>query len=203
MIVASVNSCRAKLCSIRASHRIAKGTDSGAWYHEHFLRGAPEKMTKMVRVKVKGKAEGKAEKPKDDPDFYSMPPLPLVNTSRDREGRQRRAMPSRRVTSESTSTDEESCLPVAEPILCRSVSDMPSMAAALLVGSGYSSADNASTNLLASWMKQVPIHVPSVIGPSDGDIGVRTTVGWEPLPFKDEAPADEFAAFIDNMIHVV
>jgi hypothetical protein len=43
--------------------RITHGLDAGAYYHELFLRGRPDLITKMVRQKVDASTE---------PDFYSM-----------------------------------------------------------------------------------------------------------------------------------
>lgn len=36
--------------------RIKSGPDKDAWYHQHFRRGHPEYMKKMIRVKIKGNA---------------------------------------------------------------------------------------------------------------------------------------------------
>lgn len=52
-------------------HRIPKGKDSGAWFHESFLRGKPEELKNITRIKT----EGKARRDLDVPDFYKMPPL--------------------------------------------------------------------------------------------------------------------------------
>mmetsp|Transcript_16146 Transcript_16146/g.34117 ORF Transcript_16146/g.34117 Transcript_16146/m.34117 type:complete len:391 (+) Transcript_16146:93-1265(+) len=51
--------------------RIIEGPDAGAWYNEFFLRGQPNEMKKMARIKKRGKS-----KQLNDPDFCSMPPLP-------------------------------------------------------------------------------------------------------------------------------
>jgi len=64
--------------------RISKGIDAGAWHNEFFLRGQPKEMDKMVRIKIKGNKKTKKENNlEDDPDFYSMPPLPrlVINKS--------------------------------------------------------------------------------------------------------------------------
>jgi len=59
-----------------ALDRLSTGYDTGCWHNEFFIRGQPEKMRNMARIKVKGKAgrshslDCKAEK-----DYYSMHPL--------------------------------------------------------------------------------------------------------------------------------
>lgn len=54
--------------------RVSRGIDSGAWYNKFFLRGAPQEIKNMDRIKIKGKPSNC--EPEKDPDFYSMPPLP-------------------------------------------------------------------------------------------------------------------------------
>jgi hypothetical protein len=59
--------------------RIIHGTDSGAYYHELFLRGKPFLCRAMVRTKVKGKSRLRAsDLAGTEPDFYKMPPLALL-----------------------------------------------------------------------------------------------------------------------------
>ena len=57
--------------------RMIKGPDAGGYYHECFLRGKPNLIDGMVRVKVKG--GGNRPKPseiaKTQPNFYGMPPI--------------------------------------------------------------------------------------------------------------------------------
>ena len=57
--------------------RMIKGPDAGGYYHECFLRGKPNLIDGMVRVKVKG--GGNRPKPseiaKNQPNFYRMPPI--------------------------------------------------------------------------------------------------------------------------------
>ena len=57
--------------------RMIKGPDAGGYYHECFLRGKPNLIGGMVRVKVKG--GGNRPKPseiaKTQPNFYAMPPI--------------------------------------------------------------------------------------------------------------------------------
>jgi len=53
-------------------HRLSKGPDSGAYYHELFLRGRPFLCNKMTRTKVKGSGHRKASSPETEPNFYEM-----------------------------------------------------------------------------------------------------------------------------------
>ena len=57
---------------------MSKCVDAGAWYNEFFIRGYPEEMKKMVRIKITGKANVQQDSPnkEEDPDFYNLPPLP-------------------------------------------------------------------------------------------------------------------------------
>lgn len=59
-----------------AKCRISTGIDAGAWYHEHFLRGCPGEIRRMIRIKIKGRTAPK--NPPDggeEPNFYAMPPV--------------------------------------------------------------------------------------------------------------------------------
>ena len=59
--------------------RIIHGTDSGAYYHELFLRGKPFLCRAMIRTKVKGKSRLRAaDLAASEPDFYKMKPLPVL-----------------------------------------------------------------------------------------------------------------------------
>ena len=61
-------------------HRIPSGEDVGAWFHESFLRGQPEQLKSIVRIKIKGSAMFQAKRDLDVPDFYRMPPLPIMKS---------------------------------------------------------------------------------------------------------------------------
>jgi len=52
--------------------RISSGVDIDGWWNPHFLRGRPELMSQMVRIKVKGMEKGKKIILRA-PDFYAMP----------------------------------------------------------------------------------------------------------------------------------
>ena len=53
--------------------RLSNGRDSGAYYHELFLRGRPLLSMKMVRTRIKGTKIRASSSPADEPQFYSMP----------------------------------------------------------------------------------------------------------------------------------
>jgi len=55
--------------------RITQGVDSGAYYHELFLRGRPDLTSKMVRQKVKGTGHKQPTDASTEPNFYAMPPV--------------------------------------------------------------------------------------------------------------------------------
>ena len=52
--------------------RLTKGSDTGAYYHELFLRGRPFLCHKMVRTKIKGTGFKAASSPETEPNFYNM-----------------------------------------------------------------------------------------------------------------------------------
>jgi hypothetical protein len=59
--------------------RITRGRDSGAYYHELFLRGRPRLTLRMRRQKIKGTGIKQAPNPEAEPDLYAMAasrPLP-------------------------------------------------------------------------------------------------------------------------------
>jgi hypothetical protein len=53
--------------------RLTKGVDTGAYYHELFLRGSVFLCHKMTRTKIKGTGCKAASSPETEPDFYKMP----------------------------------------------------------------------------------------------------------------------------------
>ncbi|KAL7534617.1 hypothetical protein ACHAXR_005999 [Thalassiosira sp. AJA248-18] len=79
--------------------RVSKGVDAGAWHNEFFLRGAPEEMDKMVRTKIKGCRPVQLGD-QEEPDFYSMPPLPSAMASPVPGGLLRNGTEHRRVSME-------------------------------------------------------------------------------------------------------
>lgn len=52
--------------------RITKGVDSGAYYHELFLRGRAHLAKRMRRRKVKGTGAKLTPNPDEEPDFYAL-----------------------------------------------------------------------------------------------------------------------------------
>jgi hypothetical protein len=66
--------------------RITKGVDSGAYYHELFLRGHPRLAILMKRQKIKGTGIKLTPNPETEPDFYKISkrrPLPTVDASKE------------------------------------------------------------------------------------------------------------------------
>ena len=63
--------------------RITRGTDSGAYYHELFLRGRPDLALRMKRYKIKGNGTRAIPCPEQEPNFYyNYPCIPRVPVSR-------------------------------------------------------------------------------------------------------------------------
>lgn len=53
--------------------RLSNGRDTGAYYHQLFLRGKPILSLRMIRTKVKGTKIRASSSPADEPRFYVMP----------------------------------------------------------------------------------------------------------------------------------
>ena len=51
--------------------RLTKGLDKSGYYHQYFLRGRPDLLSKMVRVKVKGTKVRAKSNPREEPNLYS------------------------------------------------------------------------------------------------------------------------------------
>jgi hypothetical protein len=65
--------------------RITKGDDSGAYYHELFLRGRPRLAMLMRRQKIKGTGIKLTPNPETEPNFYKISekrPLPAIDPSK-------------------------------------------------------------------------------------------------------------------------
>jgi hypothetical protein len=58
--------------------RLTRGSDSGGYYHELFLRGKTFLCKHMVRTKVKGTKFKAASSPEQEPDFFVLPPVCVV-----------------------------------------------------------------------------------------------------------------------------
>ena len=55
--------------------RLTAGLDTGAYYHECFLRGKAFLTKSIMRTKVKGTKYRASSAPQDEPNFYSMKSL--------------------------------------------------------------------------------------------------------------------------------
>lgn len=62
--------------NLYAFRRITQGIDSGAYYHELFLRGRPQLCLRMNRQKVKGTGHKQPADAQTEPNFYKMPHQP-------------------------------------------------------------------------------------------------------------------------------
>jgi len=54
--------------------RLTQGSDSGAYYHELFLRGRPQLCLRMQRQKIKGTGHKQPADVQTEPNFYNMAP---------------------------------------------------------------------------------------------------------------------------------
>lgn len=61
-------------------NRISVGPDKGAYYHEQFLRGMRFLCRRMARSKINGNVIRSAGNPEQEPNFYTMPHVPLEIT---------------------------------------------------------------------------------------------------------------------------
>jgi len=55
--------------------RLTTGCETGAYYHEHFLRGRAFLTKNIIRTKVKGTKIRPTSAPEDEPNFYAMTPV--------------------------------------------------------------------------------------------------------------------------------
>ncbi|KAL7462158.1 hypothetical protein ACHAXS_002549 [Conticribra weissflogii] len=65
--------------------RNPSGKDTGAWFHESFLRGKPNEVANIIRTKIKGAAGVEARKNFEIPDFYAVEPSNNTKESRKNE----------------------------------------------------------------------------------------------------------------------
>ena len=66
--------------------RLTQGVDSGAYFHQFFLRGKPHTAKLITRTKIKGTGFKASSNPEQEPDFYIMP---LVGESNTNQGTRR------------------------------------------------------------------------------------------------------------------
>ena len=62
--------------------RITAGTDKGSYYHECFLRGKEFLIKRISRHKIKGTGARLPGNPDQEPNFYSMLPMPFLEKSK-------------------------------------------------------------------------------------------------------------------------
>lgn len=67
--------------NIYGFHRISHGLDKGGYWHEYFLRGKPELLEKVERIKIKGTKVRAATNPDSEPNFYMMTTMPPVSAN--------------------------------------------------------------------------------------------------------------------------
>eukprot|EP00533_Pseudo-nitzschia_delicatissima_P001047 CAMPEP_0116109922 /NCGR_PEP_ID=MMETSP0327-20121206/17604_1 /TAXON_ID=44447 /ORGANISM="Pseudo-nitzschia delicatissima, Strain B596" /LENGTH=532 /DNA_ID=CAMNT_0003602987 /DNA_START=50 /DNA_END=1645 /DNA_ORIENTATION=+ len=65
--------------------RLTQGADSGAYYHELFLRGRPQLCLRMQRQKIKGTGHKQPADVQTEPNFYNMTPANKCNKMNRRE----------------------------------------------------------------------------------------------------------------------
>lgn len=88
--------------------RISSGVDEDGWWHPHFLRGRPDLMSKMVRIKIKGKGIGNREHV-EAPNFYDMPYPDSDGESTATTSDEAPSSPVNRARNKSTTPPSEGC----------------------------------------------------------------------------------------------
>jgi len=72
--------------------RLTRGPDSGAYYHEFFLRDRPKLCMRMRRQKIKGTGHKPHHEVALEPDFYNMEPVGPLTADQERIIEQTRSM---------------------------------------------------------------------------------------------------------------
>ena len=62
--------------------RITNGPDRGAYYHQLFLKGMPNLISKMQHIKSQYKGDMSLENPNDEPNFYELSRVRPLNSCR-------------------------------------------------------------------------------------------------------------------------
>jgi len=178
------------------------------WYHDNFLRGVPQAIYQMVRVKVKGQAAAsfKRNRGDDEPDFDGMPPLPSNTTlpsdvlsimeevrlhfdSMPGSSSLNRCIQASLLPATTTSINSYGFLPLCP--LTRAVSDENTQA--------YAVSPETVMNLVWSGrLNSLPIY-SSPFNPPLGPNKHNNNEDWEPLPII----RDDFAKFIEDTIQMV
>ena len=150
--------------------------DVGAWYHESFVRGSPNQMQKMVRIKVKGVTA--CSEDRKEPNFYmsanNLQNVPSKNLRRNIS-----------YTEISLSSNEASVDQVISQAL--TIPKQIGMARSRRVSMDYA----------------VPSSVSSACNHRFEEFPESQRVPSESYTSTADQPIDEFAQFIDAMIHVL
>ncbi|GMH75709.1 hypothetical protein TL16_g06851 [Triparma laevis f. inornata] len=67
--------------------RLTRGPDTGAYFHEYFLRDMPRLCVRMRRQKIKGTGHKPHHDIEKEPDFYRMEPVGPMTKEQQQEGR--------------------------------------------------------------------------------------------------------------------
>lgn len=194
--------------------RLMDGVDAGAWYNEFFLKGNPQEMHKMLRIKIKGKS-GKISHLRDlsylkEPDFYSMPSLPsVINTAG-------KGVMGRRVSVESISNEpsseefqfsgnrspnpEEFRFAMPATSLSRCASSLPLFCSSLSQTWNENDVpsaipmDHIRQDTLINSFNQSSSGMNHQVTPEPRSCAIfpRLTAGFEPLPFHGTASSTIF-----------
>lgn len=176
------------------------------WYHDNFLRGVPQAIYQMVRVKIKGQAAAsKKNRGDDEPDFDGMPPLPSNTT-----------LPSDVLSimeevrlhfdpmsgSSSLNRCIQASLPPATTTSINSYGFLPFCPLTRAVSNENAQANNRSTETIVNlvWSGQLnSLPISSPFNPPLGPNKHNNNEDWEPLPII----RDDFAKFIEDTIQMV
>ena len=180
------------------------------WYHDKFLRGVPQAIYQMVRVKIKGQAAASIKKNRgdDEPDFDGMPPLPS-NTTLPSDvlsimEEVRLHFDSMSGSSSLNRCTQASLLPATTTSI-NSYGFLPFCPLIRAVSNESTQANNISTETIMNlvWSGQLN-SLPISINSSLFNLPLmpnkhNNNEDWEPLPII----RDDFAKFIEDTIQMV